>query len=238
MTDDILDCIRRELLCNVNEKTKESAQNFFKENVYFYGVKRSVATTIARLYLKKIKQLDKTQTFGLCENLFESGYSKEAFIACAWVYELRAKFEDSDFNTFESWLNLYIDNWAKCDTFCNHSVAAFIETYPAFIDRLFLWTLSDNRWVRRASVVTLIIPARKGLFLNEVFCIADSLMGDKDDLVQKGFGWLLKEASRKHLEEVFNYITLNKKIMPRTSLRYAIEKMPEEFKKNAMAKDK
>jgi 3-methyladenine DNA glycosylase AlkD len=238
MMEDILDCIRRELLCNVDEKTKLSEQNFFKESVSFYGVKTSVVTTIARSYFKNLKLLGKNQVLGLCENLFKSRYSEEAFIACDWVYAMRDKYEKSDFITFERWLNLYIDNWAKCDTFCNHSLAAFIEKYPEFIERLFLWTQSDNRWVRRASSVTLILPARKGFHLNEIFHIADSLMGDKDDLVQKGFGWLLKEASRKHLNEVFNYITLNKKIMPRTSLRYAIKKMPEELKKLAMVKDK
>jgi 3-methyladenine DNA glycosylase AlkD len=238
MAEDILECLRRELLNNIDEKTKMSAQNFFKESVLFYGIKTSIVTTIAKVYFKKIKSLNKSQIFGLCENLYKSGYSEEAFIACDWVYALRATYEESDFFTFERWLNLYIDNWAKCDTFCNHSVAAFIEKYPAFIERLFLWTQSDNRWVRRASAVTLILPARKGFHLNEVFHISDNLMDDKDDLVQKGFGWLLKEASRKHLDEVFNYITLNKKIMPRTSLRYAIEKMPEELKKLAMVKDK
>ena len=236
MTEDILDCIRRELLDNADKKTRESAQNYFKEKALFHGVKTSIVTTIAKSYFKKIKPLDKSQIFVLCKNLLESGYSEEAFIACDWVYELRSKYEESDFITFEKWLNLYIDNWAKCDTFCNHSVAAFIEKYPSFIEKLLLWTRSDNRWVRRASAVTLILPARKGFHLKEVFQIADNLMGDKDDLVQKGFGWLLKEASRIHLNEVFDYIKSHKKIMPRTSLRYAIEKMPEEYRKMAMEK--
>lgn len=73
------------------------------------------------------------------------------------------------------------------------------------IENLKAWTKSENRWLRRASAVTLILPARKGEFLNDVFEIADSLLKDKDDLVQKGYGWTLKEASRKHREEVFEY---------------------------------
>ena len=59
---------------------------------------------------------------------------------------------------------------------------------------------------------------------------------DTDDLVQKGYGWMLKEASKKHQTQVFNYIMKNKAKMPRTALRYAIEKMPVELKKQAMKK--
>jgi 3-methyladenine DNA glycosylase AlkD len=54
--------------------------------------------------------------------------------------------------------------------------------------------------------------------------------------VQKGYGWMLKAASQAHQQEVFNYVMRNKAIMPRTSLRYAIEKMPRELKEQAMAK--
>ena len=56
-------------------------------------------------------------------------------------------------------------------------------------------------------------------------------------MVQKGYGWLLKEESRQHQKEVYDYIVRNKKLMPRTALRYAIELMPKELKREAMRKD-
>jgi 3-methyladenine DNA glycosylase AlkD len=56
-------------------------------------------------------------------------------------------------------------------------------------------------------------------------------------MVQKGYGWLLKEESRKHQEKVFDYVVKNRKVMPRTALRYAIELMPRELKQEAMKKD-
>ena len=59
---------------------------------------------------------------------------------------------------------------------------------------------------------------------------------DKDDMVQKGYGWMLKAASKVYQEEVFDYVVQRKATMPRTSLRYAIEKMPAELKAIAMAK--
>lgn len=90
--------------------------------------------------------------------------------------------------------------------------------------------------MRRASAVSLIDPAKKGLFLKDIFEISDILFLDKDDLVQKGYGWMLKAASQVHEEMVFKYVMKNKKAMPRTALRYAIEKMPKALKEKAMEK--
>ena len=90
--------------------------------------------------------------------------------------------------------------------------------------------------MRRAAAVSLIIPARNGKFLKDILEIADILLLDKDDMVQKGYGWMLKAASQAHQQEIFNYVVEKKAVMPRTALRYAIEKMPKELKTKAMAK--
>jgi len=88
--------------------------------------------------------------------------------------------------------------------------------------------------MRRAAAVTLIIPARKGKFLGAIVDIADRLLLDQDDLVQKGYGWMLKAASEAYQQEIFDYVMQNKAVMPRTALRYAIEKMPATLRSRAM----
>ena len=106
--------------------------------------------------------------------------------------------------------------------------------YPEYIIKLKEFTASENRWLRRAAAVSLIVPAKKGKFLQDILEIADKLLSDKDDLVQKGYGWMLKAASKTHQQEIFDYVVRNKTNMPRTSLRYAVEKMPDEMKRLAM----
>jgi 3-methyladenine DNA glycosylase AlkD len=108
--------------------------------------------------------------------------------------------------------------------------------HPSFLSGLKKWARSKKRWVKRASAVSLIVPARKGKFLDDIFEIADILHFDTDDMVQKGYGWMLKAASEAHQKEVFNYVMSKKTTMPRTSLRYAIEKMPQALKAKAMTK--
>lgn len=76
----------------------------------------------------------------------------------------------------------------------------------------------------------------EGKFLDDIFEIAGILLLDRDDMVQKGYGWILKAASQAHQEEVFNYVMQHKAVMPRTALRYAIEKMPPALRTMAMEK--
>ena len=234
MQTDVIDAIREKLAQSADEKTRDSAQHFFKEEAKIHGVKTAAVKKIAQKYQREIKGREKQEIFALCEDLLQSGYGEEAFIAFEWAYSLKKAYQPEDFQVFESWVQKYVDNWAKCDTLCNHTIGTFIEQYPRFIENLKDWARSDNRWLKRASAVTLILPARKGEFLKEVLEISDILLKDKDDLVHKGYGWMLKEASRKHQEEVFEYIIGRKAEMPRTALRYAIEKMTEDLRRKAM----
>ena len=234
MKNNTISDIRRDLESSVDEKTKNSSQHFFKEAIKVYGVKTPVVKKIAKRYFDEIKEKNKKEIFSLCEKLLESDYCEEAFITFEWAYSLRKYYDETDFPMFEDWIEKYVNNWAKCDTLCNHSLGSFIEQFPQYIDSLKAWTRSENRWLRRASAVTLILPARNGKFLNDVFEICDSLLKDEDDLVQKGYGWLLKEASKPHRKQVFDYITKNKRDMSRTALRDAIEKLPKDLRDIAM----
>jgi len=228
--------IRKELIRNADEKTRIQGERFFKENVRIYGLKSAQTEQIAKAYYKEITDKSKSSIFALCESLWKSNYMEESMIACMWSYNVRKQYEPADFRVFERWVNKYITNWAACDTLCNHTVGTFIEMYPSYLKELKRWAKSDNRWVKRASAVSLIVPARKGMFLDDIFEIAGILHSDSDDMVQKGYGWMLKVASQSHQKEVFDYVMSRKKTMPRTALRYAIEKMPPELKAKAMAK--
>ena len=247
----ILRHVRQAIINKIDKKSSVSHDRFFKEGeiAKTYGLKTTEVQKIVKEVFLQIKEYPKHTIFELCEELWKSGYLEEVFVACKWSESLHEKYEPADFEVFERWLSNYVTNWAHCDTLCNHTIGTFVMMYPDYIARLKKWAKSPNRWVRRGSAVTLIIPGRKGLFLNDILEIADTLLLDKDDLVQKGYGWMLKAASmsetfvkgtdeikKEHLEAVFNYVIKNKSVMPRTALRYAIEKMPADLKTKAMGK--
>ena len=236
----IIKQVRRSLKESVDEKTKAGAQRFFKEKINFYGVKVPVVQKIGKRAFSQIKDLSKPEIFACCEELWQSGYIEESFIACNWSYSIHDRYEAKDFSVFEHWVETYLDNWASCDSLCNHSVGTLLEMYPKLVSKLKTWTRpgnrADNRWVRRSAAVSLIVPARKGLFQAEIFDIAGRLLHDEDDLVQKGYGWMLKAAADFDRDAVFEFVMKHKTTMPRTALRYAIEKVPPEMRKKAMEK--
>lgn len=228
--------IKEDLIAGSDEQTRISGERFFREDVKLYGVKSAMTERIAKEYFREIKERPKNEIFLMCEELWKSGYLEEAGIACNWSYFVHKRYEPTDFEIFERWISKYVTNWAACDTLCNHSVGTLVEMYPEKINDLKRLAHSKNRWEKRASAVSLIIPARKGMFLNDIFEIAEILLTDTDDMVRKGYGWMLKAASQAHQDKVFDFVMKHRKIMPRTSLRYAVEKMPADLKLRAMAK--
>ena len=149
MKQQILTEIRQALRDSVDEKTLASGDRYFKEEVKLYGVRIPVVNEIGRIAFEKLRGLSKQDIFGLCDELWQSGYSEEGYIACNWSYYIHEQYEPADFAVFERWVRDYITNWATCDTLCNHTVGTFVEMYPEFIAELKKGARSDTRWVRR-----------------------------------------------------------------------------------------
>jgi 3-methyladenine DNA glycosylase AlkD len=108
--------------------------------------------------------------------------------------------------------------------------------FPSLVSEVKKWSLSPNLWARRASAVSFIYPAKKNIYANDQFEIALILLEDHEDMVQKGYGWMLKVLSQVRQQEVFNFVQTYKARMPRTALRYAIEKMDAHYRDEAMRK--
>jgi len=132
----IIENIRKELINNADEKTRISGERYFKEPVKLHGLKSAVTERIGKEYFVQIKGKPKAEIFGLCEELWRSGYLEEAGIACNWSYYVRRDYKAGDIKVFERWVNDYVTNWASCDTLCNHSVGTLIEMYPEKIGSL------------------------------------------------------------------------------------------------------
>jgi 3-methyladenine DNA glycosylase AlkD len=228
--------IRREFERAADAKYGESIQRFFKEPIDVYGVRTPDARRIHKEYFNRVRHLPKQEILDICELLHQGIKYEEHGIAFSWAGRLVKKLEPSDFGLLEGWLKKYVSNWAACDTFCGGPFGEFLLRFPQFLPRVQKWARSENRWLRRASAVALILAAKREKYLPEAYKTAEILLEDEDDMVQKGYGWLLKEIANKRPREVFEFVMARKDKMPRTALRYAIEKMPPAWKKQAMAR--
>ena len=232
--EEMVRAIREELHASGDEKTRASTQRFFREEIRSHGLKAAAVTRIGRTAWSEMKSAPKEKKLDVCEHLWQSGMLEEAILACRFSDSMYKNYVSDDIRRWERWIRKYITNWATCDTFCNHTVGRFLTMFPEHLPRLMKWAKSSNRWERRAAAVSLIVPAKRGSFHTESFKIAETLLHDGDDLVQKGYGWLLKVMSQSDQQSVFEFVMDRRATMPRTALRYAIEKMPTNLRRAAM----
>jgi len=234
---EIIPKIRIDLKSQVDLEYKKGCTNYFKEPIKIYGVRSANLKEIGKKYWTEVREMTKKDLFIFVEELLKSDYNEESGLAFKWLFRRKSEYIKSDFKIFENWLKKYVTNWGKCDDFCTHAFGELIFQFPDLITKTKSWSKSKNRWLRRASAIIFIFPIKKDKkFLKDIFSVSDILLLDGDDLVQKGYGWTLKEASNLYQDEVFEYVMKNKEKMPRTALRYAIEKMPKNLKKQAMSK--
>jgi 3-methyladenine DNA glycosylase AlkD len=121
-----------------------------------------------------------------------------------------------------------INNWDLVDISCPHIVGDFLSREG--VDILKMLAKSNNLWERRISVVSTFALIKKRN-LGESLALADMLLHDEHDLIHKAVGWMLREVGKKNIDVLEIFLSTRYKNMPRTMLRYAIEKFPEEKRK-------
>ena len=224
----VLSVVRMELRANVDNEYKAGSRKYFKEEISLYGVRTPVVRQLLRKHFPK--GLPEKGLVELCEKLLGSGKMEEGTIAFGWAE--RAKlWEPEHLALYEKWVSRYVSNWGWCDSLCGGVLGRLMVENPEMMERTEKWARSPNMWLRRASAVSLIPATRKMDITRQVFRTTGLLMYDKQDLVQKGAGWLLKEtANNPRLKRrVLDFLLLYKDA-PRTLLRYATENMEREEK--------
>lgn len=172
----------------------------------------------------------------LCDELLTRRVSDYRIIAFQWSFRMKRYFELKHYSIFERWAKTYLTGWGSCDDFCTHSMGYFVYKYPQVIPKIKEWVNHPKPPVRRAAAVAFIYSLRRGQAFEHIFDVADALLTDPDIYVLKGYGWMLKEATKYFRDAVFDYVMSRKAVMPRVALRYAIEKMPQEMRAKAMTR--
>jgi 3-methyladenine DNA glycosylase AlkD len=124
-----------------------------------------------------------------------------------------------------------INNWDLVDTSAPYIVGQHLLSGPRRI--LYRLAKSKDLWERRIAIVsTMAFIAQNDL--KDTFAIAALLLKDKHDLIHKAVGWMLRETGKRSQPELLKFLKHNYTAMPRTTLRYAIERLPAEQRKQAL----
>ncbi len=210
-----------------NQKQAAVSQRFFKtgpgeygEGDVFIGVRVPVLRKLAKEYselpVEDIEILLRSRIHEerlLALLLLVGSYRKGDETAKTMIYKMYLK------NTG------YVNNWDLVDSSAEHIVGAYLmNRSKAVLHRL---AESENLWERRISIMSTFHFIKQHKF-SETLKISEMLLSDRQDLIHKATGWMLREIGKRDLQTEESFLEKHYHKMPRTMLRYAIEKFPEQ----------
>ena len=227
-----------ELFALSSSEKKEVLQRFFKTKKGEYGagdIFIGVTVPQLRAVAKKYKEIRLDEVV----KLLSSSIHEERLVA---LYMLIGHYKKGDVKIqkeiFELYIRYtkYINNWDLVDSSAEFIVGDFLGDKEK--DLLFVLAKSESLWERRIAIVATFCYIKKREH-HYTFEIANLLLGDKEDLIHKAVGWMLREVGKRCGEDLLRgYLDRNSSIMARTTLRYAIEKFTPELRRYYLQKDK
>ena len=206
----------------------EGVQRYFRHTVRSYGVPAPEVRALAAGLFRSVRGAWRAgDAVALCDILFAEPELESKAVGGLILARFKKDFPPSLFGKVKGWLAAdRLDNWASVDVFCTDAMGAFLEMHPAYVDRIKAWARHPNRWVKRAAAVSFIKLAKKREHLGAIYEICASLFPVEDDLIHKANGWLLREAGKSDPGRLERFLLRHGPAIPRTTLRYAIERFP------------
>ena len=222
--------IKNEMRKLANKKTAEHSQRFFKTGKGQYGegdIFLGIRVPVLRKIAKKFRRISLAEV----SKLLESKFHEERLLSILMLVNLfKSGDEDDQELIYELYLDKtkFINNWDIVDISAGNIVGAFLfEKDKAPLYRL---VFSENLWERRIAIVATFYFIRNDEF-DDTLKIAEILFTDKEDLIHKAVGWMLREVGKRVIEIEEEFLEEHYLKMPRTMLRYAIERFPETRRK-------
>jgi 3-methyladenine DNA glycosylase AlkD len=232
----------RELKAAANVRKAKQAKFYFKadEEVWFFGVDTPTQRRIAGDLFQRVRgawTIDEAILF--CDLLIERREMELKNTGIFLLARYQKSFDKSLLRNVESWLaNDRCANWALTDALCGEVLGPLVRQFPALTAKLKTWTGKRNLWLRRASAVGIIHSAQRGERLDDAYAIAESLFKYPEDLIHKATGWMLREAGKPDPARLESFLLEHGPRIPRTTLRYAIERFPPEKRKRLLEETK
>jgi 3-methyladenine DNA glycosylase AlkD len=222
-----------------NGRVAAQSSVYFKahEQVAFFGVGTPELRRIEREIYQQVKGSWTVQdALAFCELLIRDQRQEAKTAGLLLLARYHKTFERDLLARFEDWLrNDCCNNWALTDALGTFVIALYLRRFPEALSQVTDWTEAENLWLRRAAAVSLVPLARKGERLADAYVIAERLFKYPEDLIHKATGWLLREAGKADLPRLKKFLLRHGARIPRTALRYAIERFPEAERKQLLA---
>ena len=220
-----------------NPQRAKDYQRYFKEPVTMLGIESKVLKAYQKSHIKPwIKTWSLNDAVVCCDALLKEPEMEIRGTGHAILGHFKKQFTADLTDHTRIWLEQYLDNWALVDGFCTNVMSPLLQHCPDVEPVLCEWSQAESLWVRRAALVTFIPFARKGQYLDRAYELTAAHFEDPEDLMHKAMGWLLREAGKTNMKRLREYLLDNGPSIPRTTLRYAIERYPTQERKMLLDK--
>jgi 3-methyladenine DNA glycosylase AlkD len=200
----------------------------------FYNVSSARIRALAREIVRQHPDWEAADALAFAGVLIRDRYLDVKGVGIEALARFRRQFAPAFLPVWRRWLaSNFADNWATTDAISGALIGPLLVAHPALVGRMAAWAHDRNLWVRRAAIVSLIPALRKHAALDEAYAIARTLHADEADLIQKAVGWALREAGKVDRARLERYLRETGPKIPRTTLRYAIERF-EPAKRRAL----
>lgn len=225
------------LRARADARRAAGARKYFKETVEFYGVASpDVRSIAADLYASVKGDWTVAEAIDFCDLMFREPELEAKALGALVLVRFGKVLPRSLFGRIKGWLAAdLLNNWASVDIFCPEVVGRLLVLYPDLAGRIRSWAGHRNRWVRRASIVSFLKLAKDPAWHDAIYGIARSHFDSDDDLIQKACGWLLREVGKRDMARLERFLREHGPGVPRTTLRYAIERFDERKRKDLLA---
>ena len=207
-----------------------NAERYFRggHGLRFYNVGTTAMRALARdIYAAHRDAWTIDDAMRFADELMRDPHLETKSVGIEVVARFRPEFTPRLLPRWKRWFAQDLSaNWATTDAICGALTGPLLAADPELLPEMRAWARHRNLWVRRASIVSLIVPMRMGLALHLAYENARTLHGDHHDLIQKAVGWVLREAGKRDARRLERYLRSNGRSIPRTTLRYAIERFP------------
>ena len=228
------DEIRRALKDGGSAPNSAGVQHFFKELVRSHGWRTvDLRKTAVKFRRGLMKEHGIKFVVQVADELFSGEILEEKAFAVFLLEGQTGELGAREFRLFASWLDR-VTNWADHDGLVHYLLSPMVAAESGYCPQVLRWAHSRNRWRRRAACVALIRGARKKQLFAEIVRTSDMLLGDDDDMVQKGLGWLLREAAKYDAKRTVPYLMKIRGRAPRLVLRTACEKLSAAERKRVL----
>lgn len=217
----------------------EKFQRYFKDPVDYYGVdNRPFKEWKADFHARIQEHWKLPDALEFCELMLEDKYMESRGMGYLTVGLFVDEAGPDLLIKVKEWLEGFCGNWGLVDNLAPYVLSPLLKKHPGLLDEVKDWTDSPSQWVRRGAAVGLVSLVGEEEFQDAAYDVATRLQGDKEDLIHKAVGWLLREAGKVDAGRLETYLLDQGPRTPRTTLRYAIEKFPKEDRKRIMAATK